>query len=214
MPSLVPVIVAAASGYVLGCFATGYYLVRWRTGQDLHTIGSGATGGRNVSRVLGPGGFLATAGVDLAKSALAVAIPIALGWGAVAVGAAMIGITAGHVWPAQLGFRGGKGVAPFVGATIVVAPIALAVGVVAAAVLIVLTRRLNAGGLAGIALVPVAALALGAPAAIVTGIVGSYVIGVVAHRPNLESEIPAPSFDIGRLMSFGPLASWTGRTHG
>lgn len=214
MPSLVPVIAAAASGYVLGCFATGYYLVRWRTGQDLRAIGSGATGGRNVSRVLGPVGFLATAGVDLAKAMLAVAIPILLGWGPVAVAAAMIGVTAGHVWPFQLGFHGGKGIAPFVGTMLVVAPVALGVGTLAAGALILLTRRLNAGGLAGMTLTPIAALALGAPQALAAGILGSLLIAVVAHRPNVEAEMSAPSFDPGRLLSFGRLASRAGRSHG
>jgi len=214
MPSLVPVIAAAASGYVLGCFATGYYLVRWRTGQDLRTIGSGATGGRNVGRVLGPIGFLGTAGVDLAKSMLAVAIPISLGWGPLGVAAAMIGVTAGHVWPAQLGFHGGKGIAPFVGTMLVVAPIALGVGAIAAAVLILLTRRLNAGGLAGMTLTPVVALALGAPQAIAAGILGSLLIAILAHRPNFESELAAPSFDPTRLLSLDRLASRAGRMHG
>jgi glycerol-3-phosphate acyltransferase PlsY len=214
MPSLVPVIAAAASGYVLGCFATGYYLVRWRTGQDLHTIGSGATGGRNVGRVLGPVGFLATAGVDLAKSVLAVGIPIWLGWGPFAVAAAMIGVTAGHVWPAQLGFRGGKGIAPFVGTMLVVAPFALAAGAVAAAALIVLTRRLNAGGLAGMAVTPIVALALGSPQAIAAGILGSLLIAIVAHRPNFGAELAAPSFDLGRLPAFRRFASRAGRSDG
>ena len=214
MPSLVPVIAAAASGYVLGCIATGYYLVRWRTGQDLHTVGSGATGGRNVGRVLGPVGFLVTAGLDLAKSVLAVAIPIWLGWGPVAVAAAMIGVTAGHVWPFQLGFKGGKGIAPFVGTMLVVAPVSLAIGAVAAGVLMLVSRRLNAGGLAGMALTPVAALALGSPPAIAAGILGSLVIAIVAHRANFGSELAAPSFDPGRLLSFGRLMSRMGRSHG
>jgi len=41
------------SAYLLGCCTTGYYLVRWRTGQDIRQLGSGSVGARNVSRVLG-----------------------------------------------------------------------------------------------------------------------------------------------------------------
>ncbi len=56
--------------YVLGCFTTGYYLVRWRTGQDLRGLGSGSVGAKNAGRVLGAMGFLLTLTGDLAKGAL------------------------------------------------------------------------------------------------------------------------------------------------
>jgi glycerol-3-phosphate acyltransferase PlsY len=188
-------VAAAVLGYVLGCFSTGYYLVRLRTGQDLRTIGSGATGGRNVARVLGTPGFLVTGAGDLAKAVIAVAVPIWFGLGPVAVGAAMVAVTAGHIWPVQLGFRGGKGVAPLVGSTALVAPVALAIGALLGAILVLVSRRLNLGGLAGVALTPVAALALGAPIPIAAGILGSVALVVVAHRSNIRAELgTGPSF--------------------
>ena len=48
------------ASYLLGCFVTGYYLVRWRTGEDVRRTGSGSAGASNVSRILGAGGFAAT----------------------------------------------------------------------------------------------------------------------------------------------------------
>ena len=202
--------------YLLGCFSTGYYLVRVRTGQDLRTIGSGATGGRNVARVLGPVGFLVTGAGDLAKAVVAVAVPIWFDLGPVAVGVAIVGVTAGHIWPIQLGFRGGKGVAPFVGSSALVAPIALAVGAVIAALLVLVSRRLNLGGLIGFALTPAAALLLGAPIPVVAGIAGSVVLMVVAHRSNLRAELgaaPGSSFRIPTGRSLRP-ASRGGRGGG
>jgi acyl phosphate:glycerol-3-phosphate acyltransferase len=197
-PVLIPLGVALLT-YLLGCFSTGYYLVRLRTGQDLRTIGSGATGGRNVARVLGTPGFLITGGGDLAKAAIAVGVPIWFGLGPVAIGAALVAVTAGHIWPIQLGFRGGKGVAPLVGSTALVAPIALAIGVGLGALFVLVSRRLNLGGLAGVALTPVAALALGAPIPVAAGILGSVVLVIVAHRSNIRAELTtAPSF--GRLL--------------
>ncbi len=193
MPTAVVALGVALFAYLLGCFSTGYYLVRLRTGQDLRTVGSGATGGRNVARVLGPVGFLATGAGDLAKSALAVGLPIWLGLGPAEVGAAIVGVTAGHVWPFQLGFKGGKGVAPLVGTTALVAPLALAIGAALAVVLVVVSRRPNVGGMAGLALTPVVAAAVGLAIPIVLGILGSVAIALVAHRSNLRAELASPS---------------------
>jgi glycerol-3-phosphate acyltransferase PlsY len=105
--------------YLLGCFATGYYLVRARTGKDIREIESGSTGARNVGRVLGKPGFVLTVFGDFGKGALAV-------WGAWEwtnnhhlAAVAMLAVVAGQIWPAQLRFRGGKGVAASLGALLV-----------------------------------------------------------------------------------------------
>src|ERR1017187_8659729 len=105
--------------YLLGCFATGYYLVRARTGKDIREIESGSTGARNVGRVLGKPGFVLTVFGDFGKGALAV-------WGAWEwtnnhhlAAVAMLAVIAGQIWPAQLRFRGGQGVAASLGALLV-----------------------------------------------------------------------------------------------
>src|SRR5882672_37035 len=64
--------ICAVTAYVLGCLATGYYLVRFRTGKDIRTMDSGNIGARNVGRVLGKSGFFITFFGDLAKGVLAV----------------------------------------------------------------------------------------------------------------------------------------------
>ncbi|MGA2786855.1 MAG: glycerol-3-phosphate acyltransferase [Verrucomicrobiota bacterium] len=106
----------ALGAYLFGCFAIGYYLVRASTGRDIREIGSGSIGARNAGRELGKFGFILTASGDLAKGALAV-------WSASEwtnnhhlAALAMLAVTAGHIWPAQLRFRGGKGVATSFGA--------------------------------------------------------------------------------------------------
>jgi glycerol-3-phosphate acyltransferase PlsY len=98
--------------YFLGCFATGYYLVRARTGRDIREIKSGSTGTRNVGRVLGKAGFVLTMLGDLGKGALAVWFAAEFAnHNQLAEALAVLAVVAGHVWPAQLHFRGGKGVA-------------------------------------------------------------------------------------------------------
>ena len=105
--------------YLLGCFTVGYYLVRGRTGRDIREIESGSTGARNVGRVLGKPGFALTVFGDFGKGMLAV-------WGVREwthnphlAALAMLAVVAGHVWPAQLHFRGGKGVATSLGALLI-----------------------------------------------------------------------------------------------
>ncbi len=110
----------ALGAYALGCFATGYYLVRARTGRDLREIGSSSVGARNTGRVLGKSGYALTTLGDMGKGALAV-------WFAaeftdhnqLAMALATLAVVVGHIWPAQLHFRGGKGVATSFGALLV-----------------------------------------------------------------------------------------------
>jgi len=105
--------------YVLGCFATGYYFIRARTGKDLRTIASGSIGARNAGRVLGKAGFAITLLGDFGKGALAVWI--AREWtgdNRLAL-LALVAVVFGHIWPAQLRFHGGKGVATSLGALLV-----------------------------------------------------------------------------------------------
>ena len=142
--------------YLLGCVCTGYYLVRWRTGKDIRDSGSGAAGATNVGRVLGAPGFLITLLGDAAKGAAAVGGALAVG-SREAGAVAMLAVTCGHIWPVQLGWRGGRGVGPALGSLLVfdalLALVLLGTFLVAMAVL----KARVASGLLAIALAPLAA---------------------------------------------------------
>src|ERR1035437_1663501 len=105
--------------YGLGCFTAGYYLVRWRTGQDIRELGSGSVGARNVGRVLGWQGFLAAVLGDFGKGALAVWAARQFTTDDRLVTLALPAVVAGHLWPVQLRFRGGKGMAAALGALLI-----------------------------------------------------------------------------------------------
>jgi len=108
--------------YLLGCFAAGYYLVRSRLGEDVRELGSGSVGARNVGRILGKTGFLVTLLCDFGKGALAVWIAHHFTKDERIVALAMVAVVAGHIWPAQLKFHGGKGMATSLGALLVFDP--------------------------------------------------------------------------------------------
>src|SRR6266511_3032112 len=129
-------------GYALGCFTSGYYLVRWRTGDDIRLIGSGSVGATNVGRVLGRPGFLLTVLGDFFKGLFAVWLARYFQLKPTGVMLVMIAVSAGHIWPVQLWFRGGKGVATSLGALMMFDSSSV-FGVSAMALLILIAHRRN-----------------------------------------------------------------------
>lgn len=178
-----------AGGYVLGCFSTGYYLVRQRTGQDIRELGSGSTGARNAGRVLGRDGFWLTMAGDMAKGGLAVWLAWNFTGNDRMALLAWLAVVAGHVWPAQLGWRGGKGVSTsLMGLLVYDWRLALIFCLVFVAAM-TLARRPVAASLAGFALLPAASWWLGGDLAQIWGI--SVVAGMVilAHHRNVVEGI-------------------------
>ena len=109
-------------GYLLGGISTGYYLVRFINHDDVRKYGSGATGATNVGRMLGAKGFLLTSLGDGLKGSLIPLLAIFLERSDLTVFLGLIAVVIGHVWPLQLGFRGGKGVATAFGGIVVIDP--------------------------------------------------------------------------------------------
>jgi len=168
--------------YALGCVATGYYVVRLMTGEDLRGHVTGSTGARNVGRRLGLAAAVVTFAADVSKGAVAVGIALAAAGGGAAA-AALVAVVAGHVAPVQLGFRGGRGLGPAVGGMLVLDWRVAAVALGAAALSAAATRALTASGLVGVAAAPVAALALGERrTALAAGITAAIVLAAHLRR--------------------------------
>ena len=144
--------------YILGCICTGYYRSAGGLGQDVREMGSGNVGARNVGRILGVPGFLATLLVDFSKGTFAVWTTHHFTEDNRLAGLAMLGVVVGHIWPLQLGFRGGKGVATFLGSICVYDfHLALAFSHCLRACMLLL-RRTTLSGLIAIACLPLAAM--------------------------------------------------------
>ena len=109
--------------YLLGGVPFGYLLVKWRTGSDVRSSGSGNIGATNVMRTTGRGLGVATLLLDIAKGYLAVWLmgrytahdPL---W----MSLAALTVMAGHAFPIFLKFQGGKAVASFIGAFLYLTP--------------------------------------------------------------------------------------------
>ncbi len=160
MTGAAAVLATTILAYALGCFNTGYYLVRARTGRDLREQGSGTAGATNTGRVLGRRGFIAAMLGDVLKGVLAVACALWLAPDTVAAPLAAVAVVAGHIHPAQLGFRGGKGLATTFGAATTLSPGVAAAALTATLVWLAAARRPVEAAMVGVAALPVAALAI------------------------------------------------------
>jgi glycerol-3-phosphate acyltransferase PlsY len=180
------------AAYLLGCVSPGYLLVRRRTGEDLRAQGSGATGATNAARILGARGFVLVMILDAVKGAVAAfgarAVGLDGGW---EFGAAAA-VIAGHVWPLQLGFRGGRGLSTLLGAWLVLAPLAIGVCLVVAAICWAISRRRVLSGLFGAFFLPAATWwqTQSVPAAAFGGL--AFCIVAIAHRSHWHSTAAPP----------------------
>jgi len=112
--SALPFLAAAlAFGYLLGSVPFGLILTRLAGLGDVRAIGSGNIGATNVLRTGHKGLAAATLAADALKGTAAVLI--AARFGPDTAIAAGLGAFLGHLFPAWLKFRGGKGVATYIG---------------------------------------------------------------------------------------------------
>lgn len=155
---------ALGLGYLLGTIPFGILVAKALGLGDPRRSGSGNIGATNLLRTGGRAAGAATLLLDAGKGLAAVWI--AWGWGPDPAALAAAGAVLGHLFPVWLAFRGGKGVATLLGATLALAwPAGLAALVVwlAAAGL---TRYSSVGGLAAVASAPFGLWAFGRPEAV------------------------------------------------
>src|ERR1700747_2740049 len=106
--------IAFVLGYLLGSIPFGLILTKIAGTQDLRSIGSGNIGATNVLRTGRKGLAAATLVGDMLKGTAAVIIAGYLG-GPTAAMLAAAGAFLGHLFPVWLNFKGGKGVAVYIG---------------------------------------------------------------------------------------------------
>jgi acyl phosphate:glycerol-3-phosphate acyltransferase len=105
---------ALVFGYLCGSIPFGILLTRLAGGPDLRSVGSGNIGATNVLRTGRRGLAAATLIGDMLKGTIAVLVTRhLLGHDAALVAA--VGAFLGHLFPVWLRFRGGKGVATYIG---------------------------------------------------------------------------------------------------
>ena len=142
-------------GYLLGSIPFGVILARLGGLGDLRKIGSGNIGATNVLRTGNKGLAALTLVLDALKGTAAVLI--AASWGADLAMIAGLGALLGHIFPVWLGFRGGKGVATYLG---VLAPVFWPAAIAFAAAWLLVAAVTRYSSLAALVATVVAPLAM------------------------------------------------------
>jgi glycerol-3-phosphate acyltransferase PlsY len=184
LPSL---IAALVFGYLLGSIPFGLLLTRAAGLGDVRKIGSGNIGATNVLRTGNKKLAAATLLLDALKGTAAVLIAGYFGPDQALI--AGLGAFLGHLYPVWLGFRGGKGVATYLGVLVAVAWQGALVFAAAWLAVAFLTRYSSLAALVAAVAVPVALYLLGFGRAAELFVLLSLIV-FVKHRAN-----------IGRLLS-------------
>jgi len=187
---LVFLIVSTIVAYLLGSIPSGLVVARAYRNVDITQVGSQKTGATNVLRTLGAGAAAVVFISDALKGCLAVLIASLLtGQDPVAMAVAGIAAIVGHSYSVFIGFRGGRGVTPALGAILMMSPLAALIAVVSGACMIAATRYVSLGSMVGsagggIAISVLAMLGQLPSAYILFGLVAATFI-IVSHRDNI-----------------------------
>jgi glycerol-3-phosphate acyltransferase PlsY len=188
--------IVSVLGYLLGSIPFGLVLTKMAGLGDLRSIGSGNIGATNVLRTGNKKLAAATLLLDALKAtAAAVIADRVFGGDAGLIGgfAAFIG----HLFPVWLGFKGGKGVATYIGMLLGVAPLMVLVFAVVWLTIAFVTRYSSLSALVATLVIPVALWILGVEeAAIVTAVMT--VITYWRHKQNIERLIAGTESKIGK----------------
>lgn len=192
-------ILPAALGYVFGSIPFGLVLTRLAGLGDIREIGSGNIGATNVLRTGRKDLALATLLLDGGKAAIAILVAYLLGWRPEVAGAAAF---LGHCFPVWLKFKGGKGVATFMGALFALhfpAGIFAALTWLGAAYL---TRYSSLSALLAAAAAPLVLFAMGKPAYAGAALFMAVLI-YARHRANIERLLSGREPKIGKKAEDG-----------
>jgi len=179
---------ALAFGYLLGSIPFGLLLTRAAGGPDIRAIGSGNIGATNVLRTGRKGLAAATLACDMLKGTLAVMATAHFAGPNTALAAGFAAFL-GHLFPMWLKFKGGKGVATYIGLLIGLAWLAALIFCAIWLIVAALSRYSSLAALIASALTPLALWFLGKPEAAALFLVLTALLWIM-HRAN-----------IGRLMS-------------
>lgn len=181
-------LLAAVIAYLIGGIPFGYLLVRAKTGEDVRAKGSGNIGATNVLRTTGRAAGVATLILDIGKGCLAVWLAGKLThdspW---AMSAAALAVMAGHAFPVFLKFHGGKAVASFIGAFLMLTPLPMFAALLLFVIVVAATRHISLGSITAAGSLPLAVYLIEhPPAAVLIASIIAAAFVIYRHASNIE----------------------------
>ncbi len=138
--------------YLLGSIPFAFIIGKLR-GVDLRQVGTRNIGGSNLWHSVGKLEGAIAAILDIGKGAVAVWLSQKFGFSPLIQAASAVAVVAGHDWPIYLGFQGGRGMGPALGAMLILVPKAMLLSLIFYA-LGFFTRALGLGVAAGVLALP------------------------------------------------------------
>ena len=192
------VLLALLAGYLLGSIPFGLLLARLGGKGDIREIGSGNIGATTVLRTGSKGLAAATLLLDAAKGAAAVLLAQRLWPDAVNFAAA--GAMIGHLYPVWLRFKGGKGVATFLGVLAPLLPVAALVYALVWIGLLIIVRISSVAGMAAAASAPITAAVVNEQA-LFPMLLGFALLVIWKHQENIRRLAKSEEPRIGRKQT-------------
>ncbi len=177
-------------GYLFGCFQTSYFISKMVSQKDIREIGSGNAGASNVTSELGWKYGILTGFSDVLKAYIPTQIVLYIFPGAYQpldlIALAGTGAVLGHIYPFFLDFRGGKGVACYIGMLLAIdwqIGIAIIIGLI---LLTIITDYVAVGSIFLYIIIPILAYYSKYSDVVVGCAVVLLVVGMIKHWINVQ----------------------------
>jgi glycerol-3-phosphate acyltransferase PlsY len=212
---IVPVLIAAVVGYLLGSLPFGYLVARAK-GVNIFEVGSKNPGATNVRRVLGHGPGNLVLFLDALKGAAAVGwLPLiaTLGWITCECSpqdiliikiVGLVTAILGHSFSCFTKFKGGKSVATGAGGFLVLFPLGMAIALAIFGVVLATTRYVSLASMLAAASLPFAAFSFKQPSPVISiaAMVATFVI--YRHRANIARIRAGTESKVGQKKAGAP----------
>ena len=189
---------AAVIGYLLGSIPFGLLLTRAAGLGDVRQIGSGNIGATNVLRTGNKKLAAATLLCDAFKGTAAVLVANAL-WGYEASLVAGFFAFLGHLFPVWLGFKGGKGVATYIGVLLGAAPLMMLAFAAIWLITAFVTKYSSLSALVAMLVIPIV-LWFSGPEKTALLVTALSIISCYMHRENIKRLLAGTESKIGKKV--------------